>query len=150
MIPVEIRPYRDGDFPGVHQLEMAGGHEAYRSAVFVRQMAILFPATFLVANHDDETAGYIVGAQVHDQSREAWILRIGVRTDLRRNGIGSAILEALLELLRNRQCTSVRLTVSPRNVAAAALYAKAGFRQEHLYPAYFGPGEDRIQMIREM
>jgi hypothetical protein len=34
-----IHPYRDEDFSAVSELEIAGIHEPYRSAVFVRQMA---------------------------------------------------------------------------------------------------------------
>ena len=46
---LQIRPYRDDDFAEVTGLESAGVHERYRSAVFVRQMGALAPATFLVA-----------------------------------------------------------------------------------------------------
>ncbi len=127
---------------------MAGGHEPYRSAVFVRQMGIISNNTFLVAARDGEAVGYAVGALVQDNPRDAWILRIGVREDLRRTGVGSNLLAGLLEIFRIRGVHTVRLTVSPENSAANALYVKAGFVQESYRSAYFGEGGDRIVMVK--
>lgn len=146
--PAETHLYRDEDFPAVHRLEMAGGHEPYRSAVFVRQMGIVCHNTFLVATRDGEPVGYAVGALVQENPRDAWILRIGVREDLRRTGIGSDLLAGILEIFRKRGVHTVRLTVSPENRAANALYVKAGFVQESFCRAYFGEGGDRIVMVK--
>jgi ribosomal protein S18 acetylase RimI-like enzyme len=149
MIPISIRPYRDSDFPSVHRLEMEGGHESYRSAVFIRQMGIICPATFLIALLDTEQVGYTIGALVQGDPREAWILRMGVREDQRRNGVGSILLAELLETL-SPGVRKVRLTVSPWNVPALGLYLKAGFVQENYHEAYFGKDEDRIVMAKEI
>jgi ribosomal-protein-alanine N-acetyltransferase len=150
MIPVSIRPYEECDFPSVHQLERDGGHEAHRSAVFVRQMGIVCHNTFLVATLDKEQVGYTVGAMVQGNSREAWILRMGVREDQRRNGVGSILLGELLEIFRGLGAGTVRLTVSPWNVPAHGLYLKGGFEQERYEEAYFGKDEDRIVMVKDI
>ncbi|HSQ93879.1 MAG TPA: GNAT family N-acetyltransferase [Methanoregula sp.] len=150
MIPVTIRPYRNEDFPRIHLLEMEGGHESYRSAVFIRQMGVICGNTFLVATVDGEPAGYTIGALVQGAPREAWILRMGVRKDQRRNGIGSILLAGLLDLLRGMDVQSVRLTVSPENGPALALYRKCGFSQAGYHEAYFGDDEDRIMMVNEI
>jgi ribosomal-protein-alanine N-acetyltransferase len=150
MIPVSIRPYRNEDFPPIHLLEMEGGHESYRSAVFVRQMGVICGNTFLIATVDGEPAGYAIGALVQGAPREAWILRMGVRKDQQRNRIGSVLLAALLDLLRGMEVQSVRLTVSPANVPALGLYRKCGFSQAGYHEAYFGDDEDRIIMVKEI
>ncbi len=150
MIPVTIRPYEETDFSPVHRLEMTGGHEPYRSAVFIRQMAIVCPATFLVATLDTVPVGYVVGILVQDDPREAWILRIGVHEDHRRNGVGSILLGELLDLFRTREVRTVRLTVSPWNAPALRLYEKAAFIQGEYIEAYFGKDEDRIVMMKEL
>jgi [ribosomal protein S18]-alanine N-acetyltransferase len=150
MIPVTIHPYEDGDFPAVHLLEMTGGHKAYRSAVFIRQMGIICRNTFLVAALDKQPIGYTVGALVQQTSPDAWVLRIGVREDQRRNGVGTILLNELMEVFRTVGVHAVRLTVSPWNVPALGLYQKAGFAQESYHEDYFGKDEDRIVMKKEL
>jgi [ribosomal protein S18]-alanine N-acetyltransferase len=146
MIPVTIRPYQDEDFLAVSRLEKSGVHETYRSAVFVRQMAVICQETFLVALLDDDPVGYTVGILVQNDPGEAWILRMGVREDQQRNGIGIILLSELLGIFSRKGVHAVRLTVSPWNVPALGLYLKAGFVHETYAPAYFGGDEDRIIM----
>jgi ribosomal-protein-alanine N-acetyltransferase len=150
MIAVTVRLYEDGDFPSVHRLEEAGGHEPYRSAVFIRQMGIVCRKSFLVAILDTEQVGYTIGALVQEEPREAWILRMGVREDQRRNGVGTILLTELVEVFRTQGVRTIRLTVSPWNVPAHGLYLKAGFVQETYHEAYFGNDEDRIVMRKEI
>ena len=150
MIPISVRPYKENDFVPVQRLEMTGGHESYRSAVFIRQMGIVCHNTFLVATLDMEKIGYVIGALVQGEPHEAWILRIGVREDQRRNGAGSILIAELLELFRTLGVRTVRLTVSPWNLPASGLYQKAAFVQESYHEAYFGKDEDRIVMRKEI
>ena len=150
MIAVTVRLYEDGDFPSVRQLEEAGVHETYRSAVFVRQMGTICRNTFLVADLESEPVGYTIGALVQGEPCEAWILRMGVREDQRRTGVGTILLTELVEVFRTQGVRTVRLTVSPWNVPAHGLYVKAGFIQETYHEAYFGNDEDRIVMRKEI
>jgi len=150
MIPVSIRTYDDSDFPRIHCLEMADGHEPYRSAVFVRQMGIICRNTFLIAMLDEQQVGYTIGALIQKKPQEAWILRMGVWEGQRRNGIGSILLAELLEVFSTLGVRTVRLTVSPWNGPALGLYLKTAFEQESYHEAYFGKDEDRIVMVREI
>jgi len=144
---ITIRAYRDEDFVAVAALEESGLHEPYRSAVFVRQMGVVCKETFFVAVTDgNEPVGYTVGAIVQHNIAEAWILRMGVRDDQRRKGIGSALLESVTGALQAQHARTIRLSVSPKNLPAIRLYEGQGFVQEKIIPAYFGEGEDRILM----
>jgi ribosomal-protein-alanine N-acetyltransferase len=144
---IVIRPYRDEDFAAVAALEESGLHEPYRSAVFVRQMGEVCKETFLVAVPDGgEPVGYTIGAAVQHDVSEAWILRLAVRDDQRRRGIGSALLKSVTGALEARHARTIRLSVSPENLPAIRLYEGQGFVQEKFIPAYFGKGGDRIIM----
>jgi ribosomal-protein-alanine N-acetyltransferase len=146
-----IRPYRDEDFVAVTALEESGHHEPYRSAVFVRQMGEICKETFLVAVPDEgEPVGYTVGASVQHDLSEAWILRMGVREDQQRKGIGSALLKSVTTALQARHVRTIRLSVSPENLHAIMLYKGQGFVEEKILPAYFGRGEDRIIMRKTL
>jgi [ribosomal protein S18]-alanine N-acetyltransferase len=150
LIPVTIRVYNDEDFQEILKLDTDGGHEPYRSAVFVRQMGVVCPDTFLVAVLEEQQVGYTIGTLVQGNPREAWILRMGVRADQRRNGVGSILLAELMETFRLLGVRTVRLTVSPWNVPALMLYQKSGFAQEIYHEAYFGKDEDRIVLVKEI
>jgi len=150
MIPVTIRPYEDNDFPRIQRLEMAECHEPYQSAVFVRQMGIICRNTFLVATLDDDQVGYTIDALIQKKPQEAWILRMGVREDQRRNGVGTILLAELLEVFTTLGVRTVRLTVSPWNVPALNLCLKVAFEQESYHESWFGKDEDRIVMAREI
>jgi len=146
-----IRIYRDEDFVAVAALEESGLHEPYRSAVFVRQMREVCQETFLVAVIDDgDPVGYVVGTSVQHNFREAWILRLGVRDDQRRKGIGAALLKSVTGALQARHARTIRLSVSPKNQPAIRLYEGQGFGKEKIIPSYFGPGEDRIIMRKTL
>ncbi|HOV67342.1 MAG TPA: N-acetyltransferase [Methanoregulaceae archaeon] len=138
-----VRPYRDEDFSGVWAMERNGCEAGYPSAVVVRQAAELFPRTFLVAADDTGPAGYVIAAPSSDPS-VGWILRLRVREDRRRMGYGRALLREAIARLGDGGAACVRLTVSPRNEPALALYRGLGFIEVDRLPDYFGPGEDRL------
>ncbi len=145
-----IRGYRDEDFTAVVALEESGLHESYRSAVFVRQMGEVCQETFFVAvAGEGKPVGYTVGTHVQHNIGEAWILRLGVREDHRRKGIGSALVRMVTGALQERNACTIRLSVSPENQAAIRIYEREGFCKEKIVPEYFGQGNDRIIMKRE-
>jgi ribosomal-protein-alanine N-acetyltransferase len=145
-----IRPYSDQDFASVTALEESGIHESYRSAVFVRQMGEVGKETFLVAVlNNGEPVGYSIGLRVQHDCYQAWILRLGVREDQRRRGVGTALLKAVTDALQTGHTCTIRLSVSPDNQPAIRLYESQGFVQESILPAYFGRGEDRIIMKKD-
>jgi ribosomal-protein-alanine N-acetyltransferase len=143
---IMIREYRESDFPEVLEMERAGVHPAYRSAVFVRQMGELCPGTFFVAAAGERLIGYTIGASVQDDPGRAWILRMVVQEAFRCRGIGTALLGTVTNALQKRNACQLFLTVSPKNPAAIHLYTHQGFITVTRHSAYFGPGEDRIVM----
>jgi ribosomal protein S18 acetylase RimI-like enzyme len=60
------------------------------------------------------------------------ISRVGVRADMRSQGIGSALLEAAEGLIRLRGYTRVGLGVGIENMGARRLYERLGYRDAHL------------------
>ena len=143
-----VRPYEDRDFAEVVTLEIAGIHEPYRSAVFVRQQAALSPHTFFIALEEERIVGFCVASIVHATPSRAWIFRMMVRDGFRHCGIGTGLLREACTALQNLGVSDIYLTVSPKNEPAIRLYIQEGFTKELLAPAYFGKGEDRFVMKR--
>lgn len=142
-----VRPFRDADFPAIWALERVRDAEGYASAVTIRQAAVLWPVTLLVADEDGEAVGFTIGAASSDLG-VGWILRLKVCEGRRRRGCATALLLAVLERLRDGGVRTVRLTVAPENRPARELYAGFGFLEEAVLPGYFGPGENRLLLGR--
>lgn len=100
-----------------------------------------------VAELDGALAGYAV---MMTGPFEAHLLTIGIAQPLQRQGRGSALLCAMLNLAREAGAERVLLEVRPSNVAALALYRRNGFAQIGLrrgyYPADNNKREDAIVM----
>ncbi|MCX7192074.1 MAG: ribosomal protein S18-alanine N-acetyltransferase [Proteobacteria bacterium] len=98
----------------------------------------------------EEIAGEICGfAVLMPGVDEAELLNIGVAADHQRQGLGGAMLSALLATAKNRQLARVFLEVRASNSGAIALYQRSGFTEVGLRRAYYrnaDGSEDAIVM----
>src|SRR5690606_25640627 len=106
----------------------------------------------LVARSGERLLG---GLAVQHLFEEAEVLTMMVAEASRRQGIGMALLEAMLARLGALGVRQVFLEVRAGNDAAQALYACAGFtplnRRRGYYPALTSPGrEDAVVMRRDL
>lgn len=97
---------------------------------------------FIAAYCDDAFAGYAGMTCVLD---ERGICNIAVVPEFRGNGIGDALVSALIESARSTQASVIMLEVRESNTAAIALYKKKGFelvgKRKNFYDA---PKEDAL------
>ncbi len=77
---------------------------------------------------------------------EAEVLTLAVLPAVRARGIGGALLAAGLTEAALRGAATVLLEVAPDNVAARALYARAGFGEVGLRRGYYPDGGDALVM----
>lgn len=142
-----VRLFRRGDFARICALEEGENGAPYPAAVFIRQASELYPQTFFVSESGSALSGYAIGAVSAENTTDAWILRLKVAPNFRRKRIGSALLQALVAALEEKGVRSIRLSVSPENTPALALYKKSGFVSIARETAYFGDGHDRFIMV---
>ena len=82
---------------------------------------------------------------------EGQITNIAVHPDLRRRGIGRAILRALLDEAGRRGLEQVVLEVRVSNAGAIALYEGMGFLRAGLRKRFYrNPVEDAIVMVKPL
>ena len=74
---------------------------------------------------------------------EGEILTIAVLPSVRRSGLGSALLQAALEHVRNSGARAVFLEVAKDNDAAQSLYLAAGFEAVGRRPNYYSGSAER-------
>ena len=126
---IAIRPARPADLATLRALETACfGRDAWGEQALEGELAGV-PDTrcVLVAEgRDTAIAGY---ASLLAVAATADVQRIAVRPDRRREGIGRALLNALLAQARGRGCAEALLEVRHDNAAALAMYEEIGFEQ---------------------
>ena len=95
----------------------------------------------LLAIQQDEPLGFAVGRVQADQAE---ILTIAVRLGARGQGIGRALLNALLAEAAKRDAMDLFLEVAEPNMAARALYAGAGAKEVGRRRRYYADGADAL------
>jgi ribosomal-protein-alanine N-acetyltransferase len=145
-----VRAFEERDFEAICLLEQASKGSPYSSAVFVRQAAVVFSPWFFVAEREGEVLGYSIGALNQKHRDEGWILRLRVHDRWQGRGIGRLLLDQAVRSLAEAGAMRMLLSVSPDNIRAVRLYRNSGFSVVETVPRYFGPGEDRFIMRREL
>ena len=142
-----VREYKGSDFNTILEMESSRGGDPYSHAVFIRQMAVLFPQLFIIAlNKDGDIIGYTLGGISAGEPKSGLVMRIFVASGFRRCGAGRLLMDELGKRFSQFRVVSVSLTVSPSNEGAVRLYEKLGFARSDYIKDYFGKGEDRIVM----
>lgn len=101
-------------------------------------------AVFRVALADGVVVGY---AGMHHILDEGYITNVAVRETLRRQGIGTRLVESLLEYGKQHEMTFISLEVRVSNAGAIAMYRALGFESVGVRPDFYtGPTEDALIM----
>ncbi len=78
---------------------------------------------------------------------QAELANIAVRSDFRRQGYASRLLERVLQIARDRQVESIYLEVRASNTRAVELYERFGFSRVGVRKTYYDkPKEDALVM----
>jgi ribosomal-protein-alanine N-acetyltransferase len=95
----------------------------------------------LLATQQDQPLGFALGRVQADQAE---ILTIAVRPGARGQGVGRALLNALLTEAAKRGALDLFLEVAEPNAAARALYAGAGAKEVGRRRRYYADGADAL------
>lgn len=102
----------------------------------------------LVTEKAGRLTGYLFAYTAAD---EVDIARIAVSKEARRKGAGSALMEGLKRISKERGFRRVLLDVRRSNGAARMFYGKHGFAEDGVRPAFYeDPEEDAILMSLEL
>jgi ribosomal-protein-alanine N-acetyltransferase len=141
---VRIRPMRQCDVNPVTAIENASFGAPWRQASFARAVADPHHS-FFVAELDGRLVGY---AGMWVEGNQAHIAKVAVTEGYRRRGIGSALLQQLLDHARRLGLPQAYLEVRRGNLAAQHLYRRFGFRFERVqHNAYTDDGEDALVFV---
>ncbi|MBR3163522.1 MAG: ribosomal protein S18-alanine N-acetyltransferase [Clostridia bacterium] len=98
---------------------------------------------YIVAKQNDEIIGY---AGIWIAIDIAHITNIVVKKDMRRTGIGSLLLQELINMCKELKILEITLEVNEHNSNAISLYKKFGFEQVGLRKKYYRNQDNAIIM----
>lgn len=145
---LSIRPFEPRDQDTVRRLILTGLGEHFGWIDETRNPDLddiaahytEFGHTFVVAEMDGEIVG-AAALKIEDQTTGR-IVRMSVKRDHRRQGIGRALVTHLLDVARRQGFTQVRVSTEPDWHAAIKLYTQCGFK------AYGRDDEDIFFVLR--
>lgn len=140
-----IRDACKEDIPAIEELE----RQCFSMPWTAEQLCGQLPDgqhQFLAAFGGGELLGYVGMMYVLD---EGYISNVATAPAARRQGVGSALIQALLEKAGGLSLSFVTLEVRRSNEPARALYEKHGFRPVGLRKNYYQrPTEDAVLMTK--
>lgn len=141
---IKIRSMVKSDIDKVMEIEYLSFSVPWSFESFVMEVTKNRCAHYIVAEVDGKVAGYGGFWVVVD---EGHITNIAVHPDFRGQGVGSAIVEGLIELAKTKGITSMTLEVRESNLVAQLLYKKYGFKPVGKRKGYYQDNnEDAVIM----
>ena len=150
-----IRLFRMEDLDRVNEIEAASFREPWPGSFFT-YLHSRVPELFLVVVDGGEIVGYVIGelkeimfSGVPHRFKMGHILNIAVDTSLRRQGLGTRLIEEIEKRFRERNATRVTLEVRESNTPARSFYQRRGYEETGRVRAYY-PDEDAVIMSKTL
>ncbi len=129
------------DLPAVVAIERASFPNPWTGALFLQELDVAFSRTIVAHRPDGSVAGYLCRWLVAD---EVHVLNVAVHPRWRGQGLGAALMDAVVREARASGVAAVTLEVRRSNVAARRLYESLAFEQVGSRRNYYGRGEDAL------
>ena len=100
-------------------------------------------SNYLVAKIENQIVGFAGIKSVLD---EADIMNIVTKKDKRNLGIGSALLEKLLNVEKEKEIKKITLEVNESNISAIHLYKNFGFKEISIRENYYNKTDNALIM----
>jgi predicted GNAT superfamily acetyltransferase len=144
-----VRPARPEDYdPIIAVVDDWWGRPV--SAGLSRVFLDHFFATSLIAEHDAELAGFLIGFDSPSKPHDAYIHYAGVAPAWRRTGLACRLYEQFFDRAGHDGRTIVKAITSPVNRASIAFHQAMGFTTSAPIADYDGPTRDRVVFVREL
>lgn len=138
-----LRDMNRCDIRAVSDLDYISFSEGWTESMYEGELDKDVSHYFVVTDGDD-----IVGfAGIWCIYETAEIARIAVKADMRRRGIGAALMNSLIKHAGNKGCERILLEVNENNDAARKMYEKFGFVKIDIRKNYYKDGSAVIMQL---
>ena len=147
-LPVRIRQYESADVEQVHEINQLSLEISFR--FYYDLFHKTEPELFLVAEHENKILGFILvkDGENFGEKLTAIIYAIAVSPKYRSSGIGSQLVNAILNVLREKQIKKLFLHVRVGNEGAIRFYSNLGFTKLQRIKEFYSWGEDADRMVK--
>jgi [ribosomal protein S18]-alanine N-acetyltransferase len=163
----QVRPFRKADFETLWRIDQVCfepqlAYSRPEMAFYMRRAgaftlvaeakgARIRPADNVSSGTGDKDCSPILGFIVAElQRREGHIITIDVVAEARRSGVGSALLDAAEDRLRESGAETVTLETAVNNEAAIRFYRQKGYFVEKTVRGYYSNQLDALVMEKEL
>ena len=138
-----IRPAVRSDLAGIAEIERRVFSDPWPATGFT---ALMGPFAFVAATAAGSPVGYVFGHRVLDEGE---ILNLAVAPEYARMGIGTELVETVLDAFERVGVRQVFLEVRESNAGARAFYERLGFEPVGRRKGYYAkPKEDALVYAR--
>lgn len=136
------------DADRVYQIENDSFFEPWTKKRLIKEFEDNSFLKHFVYEKDGEVVGFYIISTIADLVE---IFTIAVDKDHREEGVGSKLLDHLINYAKEVGASEIWLEASTKNIAAVNLYEKYGFNIQSIRKNYYQKtGEDAYNMIRTM
>lgn len=154
---ISLRPFKPDDLEQVIAINRTCLPENY-SSYFFMDLYERYPATFIVAEHEQNIVGYIMcriergfsNFGLFGISRKGHVVSIAVLPEYQRRSIGSDLMDEAMKYMRFYKASECFLEVRIRNAPAVQMYKRLGFQTVRILHAYYADGEDAYKMAKKI
>lgn len=146
MIDIEISEMTISDLDEIKDTLSENFDDLWSYNVFRLELSNVF-SKYVVAKQHGNIIGF-AGMQIILD--EANIMNIVTKTENRKLGIASLMLEKLFKIAKKYKTRVINLEVNEHNLAALHLYEKFGFKQVGVRHKYYNHTDDAILMTAEL
>jgi ribosomal-protein-alanine N-acetyltransferase len=146
-VSAQIDRFDDRAFESASAIERDSFPESRPGGEFLREELARPWTRAWMARDGEVVVGYLLAWHVAD---ELHILQVATAKPVRRQGIGARLVDAAMAYASREGVRLVLLEVRRSNIAAIALYRRAGFAVDRLRKGYYSNGEDALEMAVEL
>ena len=149
---ITIRKYEESDQEAINYIESQTKRELTPILSILCYYDIPSDG-FLVAEMEGNVVGFIVltTRTTAAENMEGRILSIATDLAYKRRGIGKALINHTINMMREKGVRRIRLEVKTNNTNAQRFYYKIGFQKSHIIPHYYrmrGFTEDALSLVK--
>ena len=108
------------------------------------------PFAFYFIMENPEDAAFLGHVSIWIDSPMAQILNIYVIPEMQSHGLGSILMDFVLEFLKEHEVSTLTLEVRQTNTSAQLYYKKYGFVKVAIRKQYYEDGEDADLMLKNL
>ncbi|WP_391559205.1 GNAT family N-acetyltransferase [Robertmurraya sp.] len=108
-----------------------------------------FQSTSFIVEDNKVLSAFLIGFVSQTHQNEAYIHFVGVKPELRKNGLAKELYELFFTKVRNLGCNTVRCITSTVNEGSISFHKSMGFSVS-LRKDYAGSGQDRILFAKKI